>query len=132
MSVVVNLDLVVPAIIESEFSDMKSMGGYETNKDQYLEAMTISATQIMNYASSMKSWDLGRVVVNFDREDAVRYLQSNPRRFKQISPSHIYSIKIPKNSDESSESRMKAFIRELTSEINYSTHVLRTVGLLHG
>lgn len=129
MSVVVDLDLVVPAVISTEFSNMKCLRGYKENKKSYLNAMTISLNQIMNYALRMRSWDLGRVVVNFEREDVSRYLHSNPDIFVQIDPSEIYSIRL-NYYDGKEEEAVVNLINEMKSKINYSPRVLRTVGLL--
>lgn len=131
MCVVVNLDLVVPAVIASEFLMMRCLAGYEDNKDSYLEALTISTRQIMNYAVRMKSWDLGRVVVNFDSQDADRYLQSRPDIFRQIDRNHIYSIRLSEHTDKDKALLVSELIDSLTSTINYSKSVLRTVGLLY-
>lgn len=131
MCVIVNLDLVVPAIISSEFFSMRYMEGYSVHRDKYLSIMTISPHLIMNYATRMKSWDLGRVVVNFDKEDAVRYLHSNPDMFEQIDQSQVYLVKLPRNTDEDKETLMKELIARLVAKINYSPRVLRTVGLLY-
>lgn len=129
MCVVVDLDLVVPAVISMEFSSMKCLRGYASNKKRYLNAMTISLNQIMNYAMRMKSWDLGRVVVNFRREDAARYLHSNPDIFVKIDPSEIYSIQLPYDEGQE-EAAVLGLLDEMKAKINYSPRVLRTVGLL--
>lgn len=129
MCVVVDLDLVVPAVISMEFSSMKCLRGYESNKRKYLDAMTISLNQIMNYAMRMKSWDLGRVVVNFRREDAAHYLRSNSDIFIKIDPSEIYSIRLPYDEGRE-EDAVQCLIDKMKARINYSPRVLRTVGLL--
>lgn len=130
MCVIVNLDLVVPAAITLELTNIKSLNGYRNNKDLYLSSMTISADQIMNYAMRMRAWDLGRVIVNFDREDAVRYLNSNADMFKQIHHDSIYVIKVPQTDENDMEESVAQLIKKLTSTINYPPRVLRTVGLL--
>lgn len=131
MCVIVDLDLVVPAIISLEFSNMRYMEGYSDHSEKYLSAMTISLNQIMNYAARMKSWDLGRVVVNFNMEDAIRYLQSNPDIFEQIDHSQVYLVRLPHNANQDKDALMSELIEKLVSKINYSPRVLRTVGLLH-
>lgn len=131
MSIVVNLDLVVPAVIASEFSMLRNLEGYEENKESYLGAMTISTKQIMNYAVRMKSWDLGRVVVNFDNNDVERYLQSRPMLFQQIDQDDIYSIRLAETTGEDKAFLVTELIKDLTSTINYSQKVLRTTGLLY-
>lgn len=131
MCVVVDLDLVVPAVISLQLLNIKSLDGYPENKEAYLSAMTISADQIVSYANRMKSWDLGRVVVNFDWDDAVRYLQSNSNLFRQIENYSVYSIIIPQMDEFDKERVITELLHELTSRINYSSRVLRTVGLLY-
>lgn len=131
MCVIVDLDLVVPAVIALEFINIRSLDGYRDNKEDYLSAMTISADQIMNYATRMKSWDLGRVVVNFDWHDAVRYLQSSSDIFEQIENYSVYSIKLPQSSGCDKAAYISDLIKSLTLKTNYSPSVLSTVGLLH-
>ena len=126
---VVNVDLVVPAVISSELWNIQCLNGYEKNRDEYLATMTISVGQIMNYAARMKSWDLGRVVINFGSEDAEHYLQSRPDIFrrKEGCP-QLYSVLRPQ--DRNREQRITGIIADFVSKINYSPYVMRTVGLL--
>lgn len=129
MCVIVNVDLVVPAVISSEFLNMQCLNGYDENRDEYLATMAISAGQIMNYATRMKSWDLGRVVINFGSEDVERYLRSKPDIFSpKADQPRIYSILLSQGTDK--EQLMKKLIDDFVSKINYSPYVLRTVGLL--
>lgn len=134
MCLVVNVDLVVPAVISSEFLSIQCLNGYDENKDKYLETMTISARQIMSYASRMKSWDLGRVVINFESEDAERYLRSKPDLFSPTETlPNVYSVILPQSTGTTDkESSLKDILQKFVSNINYSPRVLRTVGLLHG
>lgn len=131
MCVVVNLDLVVPAVISLEFLNMRCLDGYSNNAEKYLDAMTISTHQVMNYAHRMKSWDLGRVVVNFGEEDADRYFKTNSDIFVQIGHSRIYSIQLPYETGKKKDSQLSELIQNLTSKINYSPYILRAVGLLY-
>lgn len=131
MCVIVNADLIIPAVVASEFSTMRRLNIDNTYSDIYLEAMTISVSKVMNYAKRMKSWDLGRVVITFNSEDIDFYLRSNTEFFRELEGSEgIYSIKIPKDGEIKKENSVRNLLKKLTATINYSPRVLKTVGLL--
>ena len=88
--IIVNLDLVIPAVILQEMINIKSLNNYQNNSKAYLSTMTISVDQVMNYAIRMRAWDLDRVIVNFDRNDVINYLQHNADLFEQINHSSAY------------------------------------------
>lgn len=120
-----------------EFTNMKALSkdkNYD-EREKCFKAMTISANQIMNFAYHMKTWDLGRVVVNFGREDAEYYLRSNSDIFKKIVFSgisdlpEIYAFQVQEG--ESGEVSINELLKDLKSKINYAPGVLRAVGLLN-
>lgn len=131
MCVIVNIDLVIPAALSSEFDTMRRLSGYKEYSNAYLNAMTISADQVMNYAHRMKFRDLGRVVITFNSSDVEFYLRSNTDLFEEIKGSHgLYSVRIPNDGEMKKETSMHNLLKKLTSTINYSPRVLRTAGLL--
>lgn len=128
-TVIIYLDLVIPAVILQEYIWIKSLNCYRENKKSLLSTMTISADQIMNYAMQMRSWDLGRVVINFGKNDAELFLKRNPHLFERMDcKENLYFVKIPKSNNM--ECEVENFIRNLSHNINYPVNVLKTVGLL--
>lgn len=127
--VIVNLDLVIPAVILQEIINIKSLNNYQNNSKAYLSTMTISVDQVMNYAMRMRVWDLDRVIVNFDRNDVINYFQHNADLFEQIGHSSAYLIKFLETNNYDMENYVFSLIKNLSSKINYPVRVLKTVGL---
>lgn len=127
--IVVNLDLVIPAVILQEIINIKSLNNYQNNSKAYLSTMTISVDQVMNYAMRMKTWDLDRVIVNFDKNDIINYFQHNADLFERINHSSAYLIKFLETNNCDMENYVLTLIKNLSSKINYPIRVLKTVGL---
>lgn len=132
----VNYDLVVAAVIKDQFKIIKSLDGYNENKNDYLSAICLCTKNITNYATRMKSWDLGRVVINFDDNDVLHFFQCRLDIFKPFDSNRFepnegkfFSLRIPENIDP--EEYVSNLIDELTSHLNYSKRVLRTVELYY-
>lgn len=130
--IIVNLDLVIPAVILQEMINIKSLNNYQNNSKAYLSTMTITVDQVMNYAMKMRAWDLDRVIVNFDRNDVINYLQHNADLFEQINHSSAYLIKFLETDNCDMENCVLSLIKNLSSKINYPIKVLKTVGLSKG
>lgn len=132
MCVIVNLDLVIPAILSEQLIHARMLGEHNKSRgvDFYLNLVTISANQIITYAERMKSWDLGRVIINFTEEDANHYLNSNTKIFEKKNGSDLFLVRLLPIVNGSNELSMKRLIEYLVSNINYSPRVLRAVGLL--
>ena len=132
MCVIVNLDLAIPATIQYAFSNLKRMSIYNENANTLLGLIAISPDNILEYANRMKSWDLGRVVVNFDSRDALEGLISYPEFFiYPVDDSQMYRLRPQNDNTRLTEDDVKTIIHSLISNINYSPRVLRTVGLLN-
>ena len=133
MCVIVNLDLIIPAILSEQLVRAKMLSEYNKKRsvDFYLNLVTISANQMITYAERMKSWDLGRVIINFTEEDANHYLNSNTKIFEKKNGSDLFLVRLLPIVNGSNELSMKRLIEYLVSNINYSPRVLRAVGLLH-
>lgn len=131
MCVIVNLDLAIPATISYAFSNLKKMNKYNENANTLLGLIAISPNNILEYANRMKSWDLGRVVINFDSGDALEGLLSYPEFFIPMDGSQMYRLRPQKDNTRLTEDDVKTIIHSLVSNINYSPRVLRTVGLLN-
>ncbi len=134
MCVIVNLDLVIPAVLASELSRVKrlSHNSSEQNIDNYVASITISADRVTNYAMRMKSWDLGRVIVNFSKNDAENYLSARSNLFSEIDNLKIYSIILPQETNwgvSQSWDKMIQCIKQLSNNLNYSERVIKTAGL---
>ena len=127
--IVVNLDLVIPAVILQEIINIKSLNNYQNNSKAYLSTMTITVDQVMNYAIRMRAWDLDRVIVNFDKNDVINYFQHNADLFEQVGHSSAYLIKFSETNDYDMENCVLSLIKNLSSKINYPIKVLKTVGL---
>lgn len=134
--VVVNYDIVIAAVINKNFEIIKSLAGYKENKNDYLKAICLCTRAITEYANRMKTWDLGRVVINFDANDALHYLQCHPELFKPFDSNEyepderkFFGFRIPENIDL--EEYFSNLIDELKSHLNYSKRVLRSVGLYY-
>ena len=135
---IVNYDLVLPAFIYSYYKRLKVLDGYKDNKKDYLGVICLTLKQIEDYAIKMKSWILGRVVVNFDAKEVLNFLQSHPELFKPFDSESNYfkhnentffSLVIPEDIDP--EEYVINIINDMTSHINYPKRVLRAVGLLY-
>lgn len=131
MCVIVNLDLAIPATIQYAFSNLKRMSIYNDNDNTLLGLIAISPDNIIEYANRMKSWDLGRVVVNFNSDDALEGLRSYPEFFIPMDGLQMYRLRPQNDNTRLTEDDVKTIIRSLVSNINYSPRVLRTVGLLN-
>ena len=139
--IVVNEDLAIPAHLSYEFSILRALPTYqkdETHRREYIKCgVSITPKNAVDYAQRMKSWDLGRVVGNFDANDALHFLESHPKLFKTLDSERnvrhdentLFSLVIPEGIDP--EKYVYNVIDELTSHVNYSKRVLRTVGLLY-
>ena len=131
MCVIVNLDLVIPAILKNEVDIVKEYRKYGENKRWHLENIQISPNYAMNYANSLKYLDLGRVVVNFRKEDVEKYFKLNSQIFKEILNENIYKLILPMSDEvDDIEKHFDNLINEMVSKLNYSNHVLEVVGLL--
>ena len=133
---VVNYDLVVAAVIKDQFKTIKSLAGYKENRKAYLSAICLCPNSIMSYAKRMKSWDLGRVVINFDINNVLHFFQCRLDIFEPFDSNgsepderKFFGFRISENIDP--EKYFSNLIGELISHLNYSKRVLRTVGLYY-
>lgn len=117
---IINLDLVIPAVLENELLHIKALKSFDANKDALLSSMTITPIQIMNYAIRMKSWGLGGILINFDAKDALFYLKTHPEYFEESDFENIFFVK----SKGDREKYIDNLIIELTNGINYPTKIL--------
>lgn len=125
MCVIVDLDLVVPAIIREEFYTYSVLEREKEDIFNYFDFLTISPEHIMSFALYMKSLDLGRVVINFSQDDARKYIKIRSDIFKEIDDTDVYMVKINDNSARS----INTWIEKSKSKLNYSKRVLSSVGL---
>lgn len=118
---VVNIDLVIPAIIKDELKMYKALAKKENSSlCKYSQCFTISPKHIMAFAMWLKTLHFGRVIVNFTEEDALKYLRINSNVFKEFDDSRIFSI----NFSECTEENIQKYIDKLTLDINYDLDVL--------
>ena len=118
---VVNIDLVIPAIIKDELKMYKALAKKENgNLYKYSQCFTISPKHIMAFAMWLKTLHFGRVIVNFTEEDALKYLRRNSNVFKEFDGSRIFIIDFL----ECTEKNIQKYIDKLTLDINYDLDVL--------
>lgn len=115
MCVIINLDLIVPVVIKSEMSFLDRIGAQD-----YM-GLTISPNMIMNYAQQLKKLDLGRIVINFTKEDVIKYLDMHSNIYQKIGESQVYKI---------SNKDITNVLHDMIIRLNYPDVVLETVNLI--
>ena len=124
MCVIVNIDLVVSAVIYSELAEIRRIAGGQAENQDCEKAITVSPDRVMRYARQLKFSDLGRIVINFGREDVAEYLDENSKIFRRVGESQVYRL-------APVQTGQKGALDGMLSKLNYSDRVLRTVGLLN-
>lgn len=115
---IINLDLVIPAIIKKELQTAKM-----TQKDELHYSnvyFTISPRHIMSFTRWIKTLHFGRVVINFTEDDALKYLRQNSNVYEEIDNSQVFQIKF----SEYTEKNIQEYIDKLTLNINYDEEVM--------
>lgn len=116
---IVNLDLVIPAIIKSELQIAKKIQKKDRNYSNVY--FTISPRHIMSFAIWIKTLHLGRVVINFTEDDALKYLRNNSDVYEEIDNSQVFQIKFSKYTEEN----INKYIDKLALNINYDEEVMK-------
>lgn len=127
MAVIVNTDLVIPAVLNMSLYKIINGDSSKELKDKFLSMIALSPESLVKFADRMKCWDLGRVVRNFDSMTALNILRQDAN-LKELGRGGQFVIDFPKDVDK--EQYLKKLIGEYLRPINYSPRVLRTCGLL--
>jgi hypothetical protein len=130
MSVVVGLDLVVPAVISAE---IKILNELEINDDKLYSDISISIERVMYHAEAIKSRPYLDVKTNFGKKEIEEYFESQPHLFKKRTiKSYHYKIVPPTRTEgiiENPKKNLLNWLTELLIQLNYSEKVLKAAGL---